>query len=30
MKRIARFEKVSRAQFIRDFLDTFGGEQTRG
>ena len=28
MKRIARFEKVSRAQFIRDFLDTFGGEQT--
>ena len=25
MKRIARFEKVSRGQFEKDFLDTFGG-----
>ena len=25
MKRIARFEKVSRGQFDKDFLDTFGG-----
>ena len=26
MKRIARFEKVSREQFEKDFLDTFGAE----
>ncbi len=27
MKRIARFEKVSRSQFSKDFLDTFGQEK---
>ncbi|QNM05535.1 dCTP deaminase/dUTPase family protein [Qiania dongpingensis] len=27
MKRIARFEKVSKSQFSRDFLDTFGREE---
>ncbi|MCI8504949.1 MAG: deoxyuridine 5'-triphosphate nucleotidohydrolase [Lachnospiraceae bacterium] len=27
MKRIARFEKVSRSQFEKDFLDTFGKER---
>ncbi|MCD2491326.1 dUTP diphosphatase [Lacrimispora sp. NSJ-141] len=27
MKRIARFEKVSRSQFSKDFLDTFGQEE---
>ena len=27
MERIASFEKVSREQFVRDWLDTFGGEE---
>lgn len=27
MKRIARFEKVSREQFEADFLDTFGTDK---
>lgn len=28
MNRIAKFEKVSREQFVADWLDTFGGEKT--
>ena len=28
MERIAKFEKVSKAQFVADWLDTFGGEAT--
>ncbi len=27
MNKIAKFEKVSRAQFLADWLDTFGGEE---
>ena len=27
MERIAKFEKVSEAQFLADWIDTFGGEQ---
>jgi len=27
MERIARFEKISKAQFVADWLDTFGGEE---
>lgn len=28
MDRIAKFEKVSKAQFVTDWLDTFGGAET--
>lgn len=28
MERIAKYEKVSRAQFVTDWLDTFGGEKS--
>ena len=28
MNRIARFEKVSEKQFVADWMDTFGGEET--
>lgn len=28
MERIAKFEKVSRKQFLKDWLETFGGEKT--
>lgn len=28
MERIAKFEKVSKGQFLKDWLDTFGGDET--
>ena len=28
MEKIAKFEKVSKAQFVKDWLDTFGGLET--
>ena len=28
MERIAKFEKVSKGQFLKDWLDTFGGDES--